>query len=210
MSLSGFQKREISLRYWLQGRGYFDALKTMNLVDGLYAGKLRKDGTTPEFDHPISIAHFVRTLPDLLHPQESISAALGHDLGEPPYNLSRSEYEPIAKPLAARAIECMTKKHRDEVFDEATVFDWIARDPIASVVKPADRIHNLQTMVGVFSPEKQQRYVNDVRRLFLPAIKISRRLFPEQELAYENLKHVLVSQCELIEAALDAGQPKAA
>jgi hypothetical protein len=61
-------------------------------------------------------------------------------------------------------------------------------------------MHNLQTMVGVFTFEKQKTYIVEVRVLFLPMLKAARRNFPQQVLAYENIKHVLLSQIELIEA----------
>lgn len=210
VDLTTFQKRAISLRYWLQGRGYFQALKAMDFAQAVHCGT-RKDLFTPEFDHQISIAHYLRTLtPSLLHPEETFCAVFGHDVGEPPYNIAREVYEPVFGPLAAQAISCMTKKVNGIVYPETEVFARIARDPIASIVKPADRVHNLQSMRGVFGPAKQRSYVEDVKRVFLPSIKISRRLFPEQEAAYENVKHLLVSQIALIEAALCASEPQAA
>ncbi len=78
-------------------------------------------------------------------------------------------------------------------------FCGIADDAIASLAKGGDRIHNLQTMVGVFSREKQLKYVNEVRTQFFPMLKQARRAFPQQERAYENIKHVLEGQIELIE-----------
>jgi (p)ppGpp synthase/HD superfamily hydrolase len=208
--MNKFQKREISLRYWLQGKGFHRALKCMEFAKAVHCG-VRKDGFTPEFDHQISIAHYVRTLlPSLIYPEETICAVFGHDLGEPPYNYPRSEYEPVFGELASEAIVCMTKKYRDVVLEESVVFDRIARNPIASIAKYADRVHNLQTMPTVFTHTKQRSYVGDVKRAFLPAIKVSRRLFPEQEAAYENVKHVLVGQCEMIELILDASESKAA
>ena len=209
-TLTAFQKRAISLRYWLQGRGYFQALKAMDFAQAIHCGT-RKDLFTPEFDHQISIAHYLRTLtPSLLHPEATFCAVFGHDVGEPPYNIPRAEYEPIFGELASNAIEAMTKKYRNVVLPENEVFARIARDPLASIVKPADRVHNLQSMQGVFGPAKQRSYVEDVKRVFLPSIKISRRLYPEQEAAYENVKHVLVSQIALIEAALVATELQAA
>lgn len=65
-------KREISLRYFLQGAEYFLALEAMQFAQQYHRG-VRKDGVTPEFDHQISIAHFVRTLRhQLVQPEHTL------------------------------------------------------------------------------------------------------------------------------------------
>ena len=78
-------------------------------------------------------------------------------------------------------------------------YNEIAEDPIPSVVKPADRMHNVQTMIGVFSVEKREAYIEETHHYVLPMLKKAKRSFPEQETVYENEKHILLSQIELIE-----------
>jgi hypothetical protein len=65
-------------------------------------------------------------------------------------------------------------------------------------VKPADRSHNLQTMQGVFTIDKQRQYVGEVDEYFYPLIRKARRTFPKQYGAYENLKILLRVQVNLI------------
>jgi hypothetical protein len=71
---------------------------------------------------------------------------------------------------------------------------------VASIVKPADRIDNQGSMVGVFTIEKQKSYIVETQEFILPALKEAKRRFPEQELAYENLKGMLSSQISLLQA----------
>ena len=66
---------------------------------------------------------------------------------------------------------------------------------------------NLQSMVGVFKLEKQKEYIREVHDLFFPMLKKARRLFPHQVNAYENIKHILESQIQLIEAVHAATDP---
>lgn len=194
-----FAKRQISLRYWLLGKGYLKALKAMEFAAAYHKGT-RKDGVTPEFDHQISIAHFVRSLlTTLLFPEETLCVIFLHDVCED-YHVSREEIERLFGTMVADAVWRMTKTWRGQKKDEARLFEEMAECPIASVAKGADRIHNLQSMVGVFTPEKQKTYMGEVRELFLPMLKRARRLFPEQDSAYENIKHMLNSQLELFEA----------
>ena len=74
-------KLKLSLRYWLHGKEYFTALKAMDLANFYHDG-MRKDGKTPEFHHQVSIAAYIRTLPNLLKPEATITAAFLHDLVE--------------------------------------------------------------------------------------------------------------------------------
>lgn len=198
-----FQKREISLRYWLLGRGYTNAVKAMEFGQAYHTG-FRKDGVTPEFDHQISIAQYVRTMiSGLSHPEETLCTVFLHDVRED-FDVSDGEIRSEFGDQVADAVETMTKKFRGVSKRSEDVFASIAANSIASVAKGADRIHNHQTMVGVFSDEKQRKYMEETKAYFFPMLKAARRKFVEQEPVYENIKHMLVSQIELIQAIHEA------
>lgn len=200
-----FSKRKIALRYWLLGKEYFLASKALDYGAKHHKGK-RKDGVTPEFDHQVWIAHFVRSLlPNLLHKEETLATVFLHDVPED-FGVAYEEIEKLSGPLVSAAVRKLTKKWRGETYDKKALFEAMATCPIASIVKAADRVHNLKTMVGVFTVEKQKAYIAETYDYFFPMIKAARRNFPEQELAYENLKHMLLTQVETIEAMLGAGQ----
>lgn len=193
------------LRQLLIGRGYNRALRALEFARSYHTG-MRKDGVTHEFDHQLSIALYVVTLPDLIHREATIAAVLLHDISED-YAVSRLEIANLFLAgsgefsiQVADAVEKVTKKYRGHVKDEDALFEEMAEDPIASIVKPADRSHNMQTMVGVFGLEKQIGYIDFAERRILPMMKIARRRFPEQTMAYENMKHVIKGQIELIRA----------
>jgi len=63
------------------------------------------------------------------------------------------------------AVVLLTKKHRGTHIDRQAYYDGISKNRIASIVKGADRMDNIQTM-----------------------LKISRRKFTSQEPAYELIK----------------------
>jgi len=192
-------KREISLRYFLQGAEYFTALEAMEFAQRYHTG-VRKDGVTPEFDHQICIAHFVRTLRhQLMYAEATISVIMLHDVRED-YGVSDEEIRERFGDAVARAVDAMTKTFRGQRRPEALVFEQIAADPIASVAKGADRIHNLNSMVGVFGKDKQLSYVSEAEEYFLPMLKKARRLHVRQEAAYENIKFMIQSQINLIKA----------
>lgn len=194
-NLTQYEKLRISLRYFLLGKEFYKAAEALEFAASYHTGT-RKDGVTPEFQHQIEIAHYVRTLPSLLYPEDTLTAVILHDTPED-YNVSQDVIEAKFGKRVSIATGLVDKNRWS---NKQSQFEAIANDPVASVVKGADRSHNVQTMVGVFSPEKQLRYVDEVEKLFLPMLKTARRKFPQQETAYENIKHLLISQVTLIKA----------
>ena len=209
---TSYDKLEISLRYWLQGRRYFLALKAMDYAKKFHTG-LRKDGVTPEFSHQVWIVNLLRTLESSLsQPEITLAAGFLHDVCED-YHVSFEEIAQRFGMEVAEAVRRLTKKHRGIVLPPQAYYDGVAECQVASLVKGVDRSHNLGTMVGVFTFQKQVLYIAEVRDLILPALKRARRAFPEQEAAYENIKQGLLSRISLIEAihqaARSASQPTA-
>ncbi len=198
----GAEKRMIALRFWLQGRGYHRALRAMDYNRRMFNG-LRKDGITPEFDHHVCQAQFMRTLlPFLLHPEETLTAIFFHDT---PEDMGVSFDEIInffPNDLAfgtqvSNATRRVTKKMRNVKMEAGPLFQSMSECPIASLVKGGDRIHNLQSMVGVFSLEKQRRYLDETQEYILPMLKTAEQNFPEQEPAYKNIRTFLKAQIHL-------------
>lgn len=198
---AGLAKRRVALRYWLLGAGYHQALDALDLAEGYHNGT-RKDGVTPEFAHQIAIAHYLRTLaPHLLHPEETLTAGLLHDVRED-YGVGDDELRVRFGDTVADAVDAMTKTFRGDDRDEDDVFARIAASPVASVAKAADRIHNLQTMLGVFTHEKMTSYADETEQRFLPMIREARGRFSRQEPAYENCKSFLTAQVEFVRAVV--------
>lgn len=202
--MNKFQKKLLTLRNQLIGARFHHALAALEFAMKYHTGT-RKDGVTPEFQHQVEIALYALTLPDLMHRQEVIATILLHDVRED-YGVADAEIaalffeDPEFATRVCKAVWNMTKEFRGDKRDEKALFEDMSRCPIASIAKGCDRMHNLQTMVGVFKIEKQKSYIQEVHDLFLPMLKKARRLFPHQVNAYENIKHVLTSQMELIQA----------
>ncbi len=195
-----FAKQRIALRYWLLGRDYTRACLAMDVAESYHSGTRR--GGAPEFSHQVAIASALRTQVSVLrHPEDTIIAALCHDVRED-YDVSDEEVRLLGGDRVADAVAAMTKEFRSVRRPESEVFDAIAHDPIASVVKGFDRIHNHSTMVGVFSPEKMAEYVEETHRLFRPMLRAARHRFPDQEPVYELLGLMLDNQLSLLEEIL--------
>jgi len=196
-------KQKIAMRGWLEGRRYFKAINAFQLMLDMEKG-CRKDGITPKAHHQLSVARLVSTLePHLLYPEDTIAAAFLHDtLEDHSDKIGRSALKSKFGDQISDAVWTLSKKSSGIVKDTSFYFSELAMCPIASIVKLADRNHNIQTMNGVFTPEKQIKYMKEVRDNFFPMMKIARRSFPSQYSAYENLKILLRCQINLIEASL--------
>lgn len=161
----------------------------------------------------------------VLYPEETLAAVFLHDSREDA-GISHDEilqiflarsHDDETRAFAERtadSVEYATKKFRGTVKDKDAYFAAIAACPITSLVKGGDRIHNLQTMnalqidgTPVFGLEKQRDYIAEGRTYFLPMLKSARRAFPTQEGAFENIKHMLLSQIELLEAVHTRWEP---
>jgi (p)ppGpp synthase/HD superfamily hydrolase len=199
------QKQLAKMQGFLSGKGWHIAADALEFVRSLMVGT-RKDGETPEFHHQLSIAKLVRTLtPHLIEPEVAMAAAFLHDLLEDYGHKYTREY--LVERFGARIAEVvwrLTKKYQGNVKPYDEYFAALAECPSASVIKLADRAHNLQTMQGVFTLAKQQAYLNEVRTWFLPLNRNARRAFPRQQGAYENLKIVLHIQKRLLESLHEA------
>lgn len=193
-------KTKVFLRGWLHSARWWRALDAMEFGATFHVG-LRKDGCTPEFAHQIDIAQHIRTLPDLMYPEETMCAAFLHDVRED-YRVGDAEIRGPFGPQVADAVERLTKVFRGEKKDPGDYFKAISECPVASVVKGCDRVHNLNSMIGVFTPEKQRAYAQEGEEFFLPMLKAAARRFPRQEAACQNVRLTLRSQIQLVRAAL--------
>jgi (p)ppGpp synthase/HD superfamily hydrolase len=208
--MNKFEKKILVLRSKLAGpdpaSSYSDALACMEFAASYHTGK--RKGGDPEFDHQISIALYALTLPYLEYREEVICTIMLHDIRED-YGITDAEIMALFSDAAkgrrvADAVDAMTKVWRGEKRDEKVLFERMGANVIASIAKGCDRIHNQQTMLGVFSKEKMIGYIDETITLFFPMLKSARRNFPKQNAAYENIKFVLNSQIELLNGVIGA------
>jgi (p)ppGpp synthase/HD superfamily hydrolase len=200
-TLTGHHKRLAAVRHQLSGARMFSALRALDFAQR-YHVNVRKDGVTPEFAHQTSIASYILTLaPHLLDVEGTLATAWLHDLVED-YDVGLVEISNLFGVPVGASVHAMSKVIAGVRRPVQEVVEEQGNDPRASIVKGADRINNQQTMPGVFTLPKIEAYIAETREQILPMLKFARRRFPEQTQAYENSKLILVSQIELLEAAL--------
>jgi len=199
------QKQRSKMGRFLHEYGYTRAADALAYVQELDEGETRKDGETPSFHHQLSVGRLIFTLsPHLLHPEETLAAAFLHDVMED-HSIGGLELTERFGRRVTGAVWRLTKRWDGMAKPYDLYFEELADCPIASVVKLADRAHNIQTMPGVFDRPKQRAYLAEVKTWFFPLLRNARRQHPDQYLAYENLKILLRSQVALLCRMLHRG-----
>lgn len=127
----------------------------------------------PFITHPVATA---KILFDTGGSEDMICAALLHDVIED-CNVTKKQLEELFGKRIAMIVWLLSKvkewptsslrvKNNLEEMENA-----LAEYPEAMIVKMADRLHNIQTLSGFFSLEKQQDYLMETRELLLPVFR---------------------------------------
>ena len=197
-----YQKSRTAIRYWLLGKGWHTAHKALEMGLEHHIG-VRKNGN-PEFSHQIFQAQFARTLPDLMFPEETIALIFLHDIIEDCGVTSKTVHGEFGE-FIGHGADLMTDVYPDGTDKPLDVYySSMLESPIASISKGIDRMHNLQSMMSVFSDPKKSRYIVETQEHLIPMLKSARKRYSSQEPAYQNVKHILLTQMELISGMLDA------
>lgn len=179
------------------------ALKAMELVGEYHTGK-RKCGA-PEATHMFEVAGYLLSLMENRVPvselDELVASAFIHDLVEDYGHLY--PFERVCEDLNYEVHDITKLVTKKEGFkknheDRTEYFNGMTKDIRAVLIKIADRIHNLQSMVGVFSIGGQKAYIEEVEDYFYPMIKVARKANPEYFMALIAAKGTLERQISLI------------
>ena len=157
-------------------------------------GSQRRESGDPYFSHPIEVAGI---LTDLKLDDSSIITALLHDLVEDT-ETSLDDIEHMFGKEIARLVDGVTKLTRLELQSEQTrdaenfrkLVLAMSEDIRVLLVKLADRLHNMQTLRYVQSPEKRRRIARETMEIYAPlAERIGMQRFKDElmDLAFAEL-----------------------
>lgn len=194
-----FERKRTALKGYCLGRDYVDVLRAITFAEEYHTG-VRKDGITPEFQHQIEIALHATTLKGLSNADESIllQMIMLHDVVED-YNVSLMEIELRFGPVVAKGVEALSKVINGVKKPMIQYMRDLALNPLAALAKGCDRVHNVQSMRGVFNYEKQKSYAKEVREHFFPMLRRVRDLSPQYRQAINNIKNMLEAQVQWVE-----------
>ena len=191
-----------TLRYRLlgaasQNREWYLAVDALEFAIANHEGTFRKDGVTPYIIHPVEAANYALTLSNVIRPVQLIGVLLMHDLMEDEDVRYATMHDHFGGEITD-GVAAMSKQVDGVKKSPEEYWRGVFQNMLASLGKPCDRVVNQNSMGSAFTPEKQLRQVEETVERVLPGIKLSRRKWPQQELAYENCKLVLKTQNALL------------
>jgi len=186
-----YDKLRVSMKYYLTGRRYYTALRAYEFGREFHQN-LRKDKKTPEYQHQLEIAHFLRLFDDGPHFEPVLSATFLHDIRED-FQISKEEITEKFGLEAYEIIWFMTKKYRKDKITNEEYYRLISDNTYAALLKGADRINNIKSMEGAFSVEKKLSYIEETEKYVIPMLKKARIKHPEHETKFEHIKFILES-----------------
>jgi len=150
------------------------ALKAFALAEEAHAGVMRKDGETPYIEHPVKVTSLLFELG--IRDDKILAVALLHDVVED------CEDETIKKKLyetfSSEIIEAVMTLSKPKGYNNNLYYDKIKQNPIATIVKLADRTHNLSTLYS-FSEVKKAKYIKETEDFVYPLIAYAQHHYYE-------------------------------
>ncbi len=171
-----------------------DALNRAYVYAMKLHGSQKRESGDPYFSHPIEVAGI---LTELKLDGDSIITALLHDLVEDT-ETSLEDIEQLFGKEVARLVGGVTKLSRLELHSEQTrhaenfrkLVLAMSEDIRVLLVKLADRLHNMQTLHYMTSPERRRRIARETMEIYAPlAERIGMQRFKDelQDLAFAEL-----------------------
>jgi GTP pyrophosphokinase len=153
-----------------QGQGLAHSVKALSFMYRHHGSQTRNDGT-PYFTHPLKVANNLIALnffvEDTFIRDVLISSAILHDILEDT-SVTAQELTKEFCPEITEVVLLLTKT--DELSNE-DYYANIRFSLLASLVKIADRCHNVSTMAGVFNKKRLVKYVKETEEMVKPLIR---------------------------------------
>lgn len=184
---------------------YNELRRLLTFCEGIHKNT-RKDGSR-EFSHQLEMIAFAITFHNqLTDPLSVYCAILVHDVLED-YPEQRGAM--LAEFPSVVDLSTRLSKWKDSSHDEDKYYGYfasLADCPVCSIVKLIDRVHNLSTAPGVFSVLKLREYIKETENYYFGLIRECKLRY-ENRNVYENLKFILTTQVNTIQALLPAPEP---
>lgn len=190
------------LKGYLKGMGLNNALKALNLAEKLHAGVNRKSGE-PYISHPCRIANALISLG--INDEEIICAVLLHDVLE---DTDIKEYE-LGLIFGDEILNLIKLVTKCKGISNTKYYEEIKKNYKASIVKIADRCHNVATM-NYFTVEKIELYIAETEGSIIPLCSRVSDEHPEYSNQVYYMKYHIESILEMAKFFLKDNEDKKA
>lgn len=188
-------KEIIYIQGFAQGKQYFELLKAINAAQVLHSGQTRKSGE-PYIDHPMRVCSSLVALQ--VYDEKILSTAILHDVLED----CEIDHKGLTLQfgISQEIVSFVNVLTKIKGADTGLYYKRIFECPVATMVKIADRCHNVSTMAGVFSKDKLEKYLVETDEFVMPLVKSARRFYPEYSNQIISMKYHIESVCNAIKA----------
>lgn len=173
MSKESFQL----FRGMLIGANKVLALKALTIAEEVHKGVMRKDGITPYIEHPVKVASLLFELG--IQEDNILAIAILHDVLEDCKDEDREILRKrLYKTFDINVLFTVDRLSKSKDYNNDSYYSEIKKDPIAVLVKLADRTHNLSTLFN-FSEEKKNKYIKETKEFIYPLIHYAQHTYYE-------------------------------
>lgn len=148
------------LKGYLKGKGFDRAVKAVNLAEELHKNTFRKSGE-PYISHPCRITNALISLG--INDEDILIGSMLHDVLEDT-DVTEEVLSGYFGEDATRIIKLVTKEKGVSIDN---YYKNISECKKATIVKIADRCHNVSTMY-FFNEEKMKEYIEETEKYVLP------------------------------------------
>ncbi len=159
--------------------GLDESAKAIHFAVKAHGDKLRDDGKTKTYEHPIRVGRMVRNLgtplKKVLADDVTLAASFLHDTDEDEDVTINKIREKFGNEVA-HLVDLLTKR-KGMTLDE--YYKRISGDVRAIFIKAVDRVCNVDDAAEVYGEERLIRYVNETEKYILPMMKDAREDYLE-------------------------------
>lgn len=188
-------KTLLHLKSFAEGKDFFKTMKAVHVAMQLHQGQTRKTGE-PYIEHPMKVANKLKTL--RLNYDDLYASALLHDVRED-CKVNDAYIRTEFNDNIANIVSLLTK---DSSIPTDIYYENILHDPFATLVKIADRCHNVSTMAEAFSKEKIESYIKETNDYVIPLCRKAVIKYPEYSNEIYNMKDHIESVCYALSISL--------
>lgn len=180
-------------------------IKAFEFAENAHRGQLRKDGKTPYVVHPVKV---VEILVKMHADEDILIGALLHDVPEDTDH-DINEVKGLFGDDVAFLVEGITKLSKvhyqndmptRDVESLKKMFIHSSKDPRVILIKLADRLHNMRTLMNIEKPEKRLRISRETIEIFVPIANLLGIQELKSELEDLCFKYIFPSEYEKISA----------
>ena len=187
------------LRGYASALGMKDTLKALSFAREKHKDQFRKSGE-PYILHPLPMACNAVSMG--IKEDAVIATMLLHDVCE---DCGVNPNELPVSNAVKHAVDLMTFRVMEGETKEIAknrYYNMLLQSREAAMTKLIDRCHNVSSMAGTFSVEKQKSYIEETRHYVLPLLRKVKNQYPEDSDILFVLKYHIISVVDSIEATM--------